>query len=423
MKVFKFGGASVKDAPAVKNLGRILDMYSGQKLLIVISAMGKMTNALEALLNFVLKGQKEEAQLKLSEISSFHHAIASQLFEDNAHPVFGLIQNYMKHLEDFCNQDEFLPYDIQYDSIVCYGELLSTAIVSHYLNGTSHSNVLADARRLIVTDNTWRNAKVNQDESINKIRSFVLPVVDEGKIVVTQGFIAADKNGNPTTLGREGSDFSAAIFAWALDAENVTIWKDVPGVLNADPKYYPNAVMLDEISYEEAVELAYYGATIIHPKTIKPLENKNIPLFVKSFIHPETPGSVIQNPRKDYQSIPSYIFKKNQVLISISPRDFSFIAEDNLKDIFEVFGKFGLRVHLMQNSAVSFSVVTDDTDGRTFAAIEELNDQYRIRYNTGLMLTTIRHYNQETIEKILQGRTILLEQRSRATVQFVTAES
>ncbi|MDO9510245.1 MAG: aspartate kinase [Bacteroidales bacterium] len=423
MKVFKFGGASVKDYGAVQNLGRILDMYSSSPLLVVISAMGKMTNALELLLNLVLKGQKEDAKQKLSEISSFHLTIAFELFEDKNHPVFEIIRNYIQALEDFCNQDEFLPYDIQYDSIVCYGELLSTAIVSQYLNDTSRTNVFMDARKLIETDNTWRNARIFWDETTEKIRTDVLPILSKGNSIVTQGFIGADKNGNSTTLGREGSDFSAAIFAFAIDADDVTIWKDVPGVLNADPKYYPNAVKLGEISYEEAVELAYYGATIIHPKTIKPLENKQIPLYVKSFINPKTPGSVIQNPKDDYQSTPSYIFKINQVLISISPRDFSFIAEDNLKEIFEVFGKYGLRIHLMQNSAVSFSVVTDDTEGRTLAAIEELMKQYRVRYNTGLMLTTIRHYNQETIAKVLQCRTILLEQRSRVTVQFVTAES
>ena len=420
IKVFKFGGASVKDALAVKNLAAIVHGYQHSKLLVVVSAMGKTTNAFEKLLAFHLQ-QSKQAFEALHEILAYHTQIMKDLFQDTAHKVFRDVDLLFDEIKHILHSAPDSCYDRAYDALVSYGELISTTIVNHYLVSQGHRSTILDARRLVKTDSTNRDAVVDWESTTAAIENTVNQLTSSFDILITQGFIGSDNEGKSVTLGREGSDYTAAIFGYALNAQDVTIWKDVPGLLNADPKFYKDAVKLDFITYSEAIELAYYGATIIHPKTIKPLENKGIPLYVKSFLNPDAAGSVIGLGTQTTQLPASFIFKTQQVLISISPRDFSFIAEKNLQSIFEVFSRYNLSINLMQNSAISFSVCVDDKLGKTSEVISELQANYKIRYNKDLWLITIRHYNQETIDRMLEGKTVLLEQRSRSTVQFVVA--
>jgi aspartate kinase len=421
MKVFKFGGASVKNAEAVKNVAVILKRYSQDNLMIVVSAMGKMTNAHEKLLNSFFY-QKETLSTDFESIKAYHTDILHQLFADDKHAVFTDTESLLNELKEYIEKSPSDNFDFEYGQIVPYGELLSTLLVSSYLNEAGIKNKLFDARDLIITNNHYRDAEVNWDLTGQNIHDVIMPFLSrkqKGKIAITQGFIARTIDYQSTTLGREGSDYSAAIFAYALDAEEVVIWKDVPGILNADPKYFSETKKLDSISYTEAIELSYYGATIIHPKTIKPLENKNISLYVKSFMDHENEGSVVHENMDSDSLIPSFIFKKEQVLLSISPRDFSFICEKNLSYIFCVFAKADSKINLMQNSAISFTVCLDFDEHSFSQLITELQRDYRITFNTGLELITIRHYDSETIKKILKNKKVLLEQRSRATAQFV----
>jgi aspartate kinase len=421
MKVFKFGGASVKDAAAVLNVALILKRYSHDNLLVVVSAMGKMTNAHEKLLNSFFY-RKDSVKEDFDFIRKYHIDILNHLFADKNHAVYTDTENLLNELKEYIEKEPSDNYDFEYGQIVPYGELLSTLLVSSYLNETGIKNRLFDARDLIITNNHYRDAEVNWDltgQNINDTVKSYLSGKQKGKIALTQGFIASTVDFHSTTLGREGSDYTAAIFAYALDAEEVVIWKDVPGILNADPKYFSETKKLDSISYTEAIELSYYGATIIHPKTIKPLENKNISLYVKSFLDHENEGSIVHENMDNDSLIPSFIFKKEQVLLSISPRDFSFICEKNLSYIFCVFAKADSKINLMQNSAISFTVCLDFDEHSFSQLITELQRDYRITFNTGLELITIRHYDSETINKILKNKKVLLEQRSRATAQFV----
>jgi aspartate kinase len=418
IKIFKFGGASVKDASAVRNLAEIVSDYTDYKLVVVISAMGKTTNAFENLLHSITENPSDSA-LILSEIRSYHFGIVNELFEDPEHQVQNEIETLFNEVINLIRYNGTESYDKKYDQLVSYGELLSTTIVCGYLNSIGMKAGLLDARNVVKTDQTYRDAVIDWETTQNLIQKTAHKLFSQTDIIITQGFIGSDQTGNTVTLGREGSDYTAAIFGYSLNASDVTIWKDVPGLLNADPKFYPEAVKLDMISYPEAIELAYYGATVIHPKTIKPLENKQIPLFVKSFLQPHGSGSVIGKSNGTVPYIPSYIFKTRQVLISILPRDFSFIAEKNLQSIFGVFSQYNLSVNLMQNSAISFSVCVDYKPGKTQEVIAELQKTYKVRYNENLWLITIRHYDQETIDRILAGKRVLLEQRSRSTVQFV----
>jgi len=421
MKVFKFGGASVKNADAVKNVAAILKRFSKDNLLVVVSAMGKMTNAHEKLLNSFFN-KRDTLKQDFDVIRNYHLEILHQLFSDRSHPVFNDTEILLNELKEYIEKEPSDNYDFEYGQIVPYGELLSTLLVSSYLNETGINTKLYDARDLIITNNHYREAEVDWDLTGQNIQDKVLPYLSvklKGKIALTQGFIGSTDDYHFTTLGREGSDYTAAIFAYFLDAEEMVIWKDVPGLLNADPKYFDDTIKLDSISYTEAIELSYYGATIIHPKTIKPLENKNITLYVKSFLKPDDNGSVIHEIMEADSLIPSFIFKEEQVLLSISPRDFSFICEKNLSYIFCEFAKAEVKVNMMQNSAISFTVCMDYDEHKFTLLITDLQRDYKVSYNKGLELITIRHYNSETLKKILKNKFVLLEQRSRNTAQFV----
>ncbi len=417
MKVFKFGGASVKDAEAVKNVADIIRKFVGEELVIVISAMGKTTNGLEKVVNAYYH-KSDDAAKCLTEVREFHMAIMKKLFKPN-HEVFTTVNNFFVEI-DWVLEEEPRTYGFVYDQIVSIGELVSTAIVSAYLNDNGVKNKWIDARSCIRTDNNYRSGNINWPETDKMVNEVVASnLEDQNNVIIVQGFIGGTSENYTTTLGREGSDYTAAIFAHCLNAESVTIWKDVSGVLNADPKFFEDAQKLEQISYHDAIELTYYGATVIHPKTIKPLENKNIPLFVKSFIKPDSSGTIIGKDLPTKPFIPSYIFKSNQVLISIEAKDFSFIAEESLSKIFGIFAKAGVKIHLMQNSAISFSVCVDNDEYVLPGLLNELKKEFRVLYNDNLMLYTIRHYNQFTLDKLSKDRELLLEQRTRNTAQLV----
>lgn len=412
MKVFKFGGASVKDAAAVRNVGNIIRDYGSENMIIVISAMGKTTNALEELIAlFRNKGNWEN---QLQQIISFHEEILRDLFAQGDE-VYVEFNNWIGELRSTLENNGDLGYDELYDQIVPYGELISTSIIGHYLNHADVPVQWVDARQLIVTNALFRNAKVDWEATEKNIKS----TCSENIRHLTQGFIGAAPGGRSTTLGREGSDFSAAIGAYTMNAESVTIWKDVPGMLNADPKWFDETERLPNISYQEAVELAYYGATVIHPKTIKPLQNKHIPLFVKSFVDPEAEGTVIDENTTQDSQIPSFIFRMNQILISISPRDFSFIVEENLSHIFQLFVEHNVKINLMQNSAISFSVSVDNDPHKMPEIIQALREHYKVLYNDDLELVTIRHYDDATVARVTENKDILVKQFSRHTARMV----
>lgn len=415
MQVFKFGGASVKDADGVKNILKVIRLFDKQKLVVVVSAMGKTTNALEEIANYFYY-KKAYPQQAIQQLKDFHYTIANELFAEKQNSIYTDLQNIFVELDWIVESEPESTYNYTYDQIVSLGEMLSTKIVAAYLKQEGVDICWQDARDLIHTDNNYRDANVDWELTIDRTNKIINLI--KNKVILTQGFIGTTSENYTTTLGREGSDYTAAILAYALNAESVAIWKDVAGVLNADPKFFSDAVLLNQISYQDAIELAYYGATVIHPKTIKPLQNKNITLCVKSFLAPEKQGTII-NSQQSTIKIPSYIFKVHQVLLSISPKDFSFIAENNLISIFSVFSKHSVKINLMQNSAISFSVCFDNVEGRLESVIEELKLNFKVLYNRDVKLVTIRYYNQEIIDKISGGESILLEQKSRNTVQLV----
>jgi aspartate kinase len=423
MKVFKFGGASVKDADSVRNVASVLKGHAPGKLVVVISAMGKTTNALEKVLNAWYEND-ERLESFIHVVISYHQDVIAALFPEKAHPVYFKTDLLFGEMEGYLSTPPSLNYDFDYDQVVCFGELISTTIISEFLIKEGFNCHWYDVRDLIRTDNNWREGKVDWETSELRIKGQVGTFLDNSEIqptiILTQGFLGSTPEGHTTTLGREGSDYTAAIFAYALGAEEMVIWKDVPGLLNADPKYFSITQKLASISYREAIELAYYGATIIHPKTIKPLQNKDIPLRIRSFVHPEEAGTLIHQNTSADSLIPSFIFKVKQVLISISPRDFSFIDEQSLSEILAVFAANSIHISLMQNSAISFSVCVDYNERRLSQLFESLGKNYKVRYNTGLELITIRHYDQATIDRVMEdGKTVLLEMRSRLTAQFV----
>jgi len=427
LKVFKFGGASVKDADSVRNVATILRKYSPQKLVVIVSAMGKTTNALEKVLNAWYESD-ERLSTFIQDVISYHQEIITSLFPDKSHLVYFKTDLLFGELEGHLHTPPSLDYDFDYDQVVSFGELISTTIISELLVNEGFNCQWFDVRDLIKTDDTWREGEVDWENTESQIKEQVSGFLDRSDnfpaIALTQGFLGAASDGATVTLGREGSDYTAAIFAYAMHAEEMVIWKDVPGLLNADPKYFSVTERLASISYREAIELSYYGATVIHPKTIKPLQNKDIPLRIKSFIDPESEGSLIHESTSDDNLIPSFIFKVNQVLISISPRDFSFIDEQSLSEILAVFATNSIHISLMQNSAISFSVCVDYNERRLSQLFEALGNEYKVRYNTGLELITIRHYDQVTIDRVMEdGKTVLLEMRSRLTAQFVVKPS
>jgi aspartate kinase len=416
MEVYKFGGASVTNAEAVKNLAGIIRNCGQQQLLIVVSAMGKMTNKLEELTHAYLTGQENTHQL-LDDIKAYHFNIINELFPSQRKDIYDDIANTFVEIEWLLEDEPNDAPDYIYDQIVSIGEIISTKIVAAYLQESGIPATWADARNYIKTDNSYREGKVDWEKSEGDIRKHLLPILEKG-IAVTQGFIGSTSENFTTTLGREGSDYSAAIFSACLHAESLTIWKDVPGVLNADPKWFDETEMIPQLSYHDAIELTYYGATVIHPKTIKPLQNKNIPLYVRSFILPEGQGTQI-NSLNSQLPVPSFIFKMNQVLISILPKDFSFIIEENLSDIFSVFHQHRIKVNTMLNSALSFSVSVDNDEQKISGLIADLSGSYKVKYNNNVELVTIRYYNQDTINRVTVNKEILLEVKSRHTCQIL----
>ena len=419
MKVFKFGGASVKDANAVINVSEILTLYAGQQIIVVVSAMGKTTNKLEEIIHSIQVQDRTKFEQEIDELQSYHHAIIHELFKGNETPIFQKIDAIIEGINELYsnNKSENIPH--LYDQIVSIGELLSSHIVNDYLVELGTKSSWLDARKMIRTDDRHQEANVDWAKSEELIQLEVNRAFKQSDILLTQGFIGHTADGSTTTLGREGSDYSAGIFAYCCDAENVTIWKDVPGMLNADPKYFQNTKKLEKISFKEAIELSYYGASVIHPKTIKPLQNKNIPLFVKSFIEPLGAGTEIQSETKDDGLIASFIIKQKQVLFSITPKDFSFIDEQNLHGIFELLAKEQIKINLMQNSALSFSILVDAKKVSIPELLSVLKNTFNVKYNDNLELVTIRHYNTETIESICKDKIVIIEQKTRHTARFV----
>ncbi|HLP72270.1 MAG TPA: aspartate kinase [Bacteroidales bacterium] len=413
MKVYKFGGASVKDAAGIINLSGILSLEKGD-LIVVVSAFGKTTNALEKVHSQWYSGTDYSSALE--EVFNYHNAIMKDLFT-GCNPVRNEIDASFSGLRDYLSQEEKEGFDFSYDQVVSHGEIWSTIIVGGYLKTVFAGAEWKDIRKILVTDNRYRDANVIWDESA--ARASEVFNFQRARIYVTQGFIGGTIDGNSTTLGREGSDYSAAILANMLGAESVTVWKDVPGILNADPKWMDDAVKMDEISYREAVEMAFSGAKVIHPKTIKPVHNKNIPLHVKSFLTPGSKGTIIISDPDIKKVLPVFIRKENQMLISILPNDFSFVMGDNLSRIFRYFSERGIKVNLVEASAVSIDVCVNHESPHVEEIINFLKPEFSIVYNENVELLTVRHYNEEAVRKITAGREILLEQRTRSMVRFV----
>lgn len=420
MKVFKFGGASVKDADAVKNVGNILKRYGQEKLLVVISAMGKTTNGLERVLNAWYDGQTETAAAELTGIKKFHNDIIGNLIggdlQNNYHEVDNLFIELECYIETRPVNTDF---DFLYDQIVGYGELISTKIISIYLQTIGLNNRWLDARNFINTTEDYRQARINWEATGEIIANRLVPLVNR-QLVITQGFIGRTNRNNTTTLGREGSDYSASIFAYCLNAESVTIWKDVSGVMNADPKRMEHTRIMKEISFNKAIELAYYGATILHPKTIQPLLRKSIPLYVKSFVNPEADGTVVKAMDKSAEEpVTCYIFKDHQVLIHLSSKDFSFIVESHLSMIFNLLDTFKVQINVMQNSAISFSFCANYDERKFKELIPKLNELFHVEVFEPLTLITLHNYTEKELPALLSGKEILIEQHSQNVVQYV----
>ena len=412
MKIYKFGGASVKDADGVKNIATILQEESNESLVIVVSAMGKMTNAFEELVSSVL--DKMNVEVKLNYIKNYHQDIVDSLLE-NPKSIQSKINQLFEEIESKIKKIESKDYDFVYDQLVCYGELLSTTIVSGYLNYVGVSNEWKDVRELIITDDTFRDAKIDWEQAQEQIQT----QINSDAITLVQGFLGGNSKGETTTLGREGSDYTAGIFAYCLNAKDVTIWKDVDGVLNADPRVFENTTLLEQISYQEAIEMAFYGASVIHPKTIQPLQSKEIPLWVKSFINPKKKGTQVSRGVDLYPEIPCFIVKKNQILISISTKDFSFVVEDNISYIFKLLHKYQLQVSVLQNSAISFSVCLDNKFQQFDQFLDDISQSFKVKYNQGVDLYTVRYFDETSQSQILKRGKLLLRQTTQKTTQMV----
>lgn len=415
MQILKFGGASVKDADGVRNLEKVLNVVGTKKTLIVISAMGKTTNAMEKVIDYYFNS-KHQLQSCIQDVKKYHNAILLDLFENESHEVFKVVSNLFQELSDFFSRNKSPDYSFVYDQTIGFGELVSTTIVSYYLNHKGVQNSWLDVRELIKTDNYYRDAKVQWEATQSKISS----AVNGNILYITQGFLGSDSNNFTTTLGREGSDYTAAIFAYCLNAKSVTIWKDVPGVLNADPRYFENATLLHSLSYEEAIELSYYGASVIHPKTLQPLQRKEIPLFVKSFLNPKNNGTKVGKALELSPKVPCYILRDNQILISVSSLDFSYIVEENISHIFKLLHLHKMKVRSIQNSAISFSVCMENKYDHLEPLILQLKAKYDVKVDLDVKLYTIRHYNAEAIDEIEKNKTVLMKQITPETVQLIT---
>lgn len=418
MKVHKFGGASVKDAEGIRSVAEIISQLNKEDSIFVLSAMGKTTNSLEIIAkeHFNKTGK---AAAELESLKKFHEQVLNELFPEK-HSVFTDINNLFVELEWALEDEPREDFGFEYDQIVAVGELLSTKILAAYLNLEKESVTWLDARDLIKTDNTHRNARVDWELTKSCVQAQITSAKAKGKgAVLTQGFIGCTSENFSTTLGREGSDYTAAILAYAIDASEVNVWKDVPGMLNADPRFFENAELINKLSFREAIELAYYGAKVIHPKTIQPLQKKNIPLRVRSFKDMRSQGSLIAEGLEQEPKVPFYILKQNQTLLSISSRDFAFIVEDHLKEIFSVLAKYQISSNLMQNSAISFSICFDAKVMNFDKVLDELGEQFDVRFNEGLDLYTLRHYSEAAEKELLKGKDLILEQKSRHTLQVL----
>lgn len=415
MRVYKFGGASVKDAEGVKNLAKVLNTTGYDNTLVVVSAMGKTTNAIELVIKNYFEN-KAELQSALHEVIKFHNEILLDLFDNDNHEIFNAIKTLFDELNLFFKSNKSPDYNYVYDQTIGFGELISTTIISQYLNEIGLKNNWIDVREFIKTDNYYRRSNVNWEQTQDNISTKLNPSV----LNITQGFLGSDANNFTTTLGREGSDYTAAIFAYCLNATSVTIWKDVPGVLNADPRYFENAQLLHQISYREAIELAFYGASVIHPKTLQPLQRKEIPLYVKSFLNPKGNGTCVSLGKAIVPEIPCFIVKKNQTLISLSSLDFSYIVEENISEIFSLLHLYKMKVDVIQNSAISFSVCIDDLYKNLEHLLQHLKAKFKVTCHDNVSLYTIRHYNEASINELEKDKTVLLKQLAQGTVQIVT---
>ena len=414
MQIFKFGGASVKDAAGVRNVAKILEKVGYAHSLIVISAMGKTTNALEFVVNNYFKAPAQLPE-SLQTIKDFHYQIIRELFSDENHPVYWKVDGLFAELSSFLERNKSPKHSFVYDQVIGFGELLSTTIISQYLNDNGIKNNWIDVRNLIKTDSNYRDAGIDWEETQTNISNNI----NKSLLNITQGFLGSDANFFTTTLGREGSDYTAAIFAYCLNAKSVTIWKDVPGVLNADPRYFQHTQLLRKIPYQEAIELAFYGASVIHPKTLQPLQQKEIPLYVRSFVNPTEEGSAVCNVASLEPKVPCFILKKDQILLSLSSRDFSFIMEEGISYIFKSLHKAQMKVSVIQNSAISFSVCVENKFDTLPELLEKLEERFKVSVTEGVTLYTIRHATEAAINEVAAGKNVLLKQVSSDTVQMI----
>jgi len=415
MRIFKFGGASVKDAEGVRNVYDVLQKVGFDDVMLVVSAMGKTTNGLELVVKRYFEKSPNLAHA-IREIKDYHYAIMLDLFETEDNMVFNAVNKHFSDIDSILNVNKSPNYNFVYDQIVSMGEIISTTILSHYFSFKGIDNNWVDVRNLIKTDTTYRDAIVDWKQT----EDLISKSINQKVLNITQGFIGSDPNFFTTTLGREGSDYTAAIFAYCLNAESVTIWKDVPGVLNADPRYFTETTLLNQISYREAIELAFYGASVIHPKTLQPLQSKEIPLYVKSFINPLLPGTKVSKGQDLEPAIPCFIVKKEQKLISLASRDFSFIMEENISEIFSHLSHFKIKVSLIQNTAISFVICVEDKFEKVGELLEILSTKFNVSVTDNVSLYTIRHFNQVAIDQVSAEKNILVKQMSKETVQLVT---
>lgn len=414
MHIFKFGGASVKDAEGVRNVVKVLQHEGYTNTLVVVSAMGKMTNAFEKVIKAYIE-KDTQLDTYIADIKSYHLNIIGNLFEDKNHAILFELEHIFGLLKGFMLANRSTNYNFIYDQLVGFGELISTKIISNYLNEINIANEWLDVRQVIVTSDDYRDAKVDWDETKYRISN----AINKDKLYITQGFLGATKDNFTTTLGREGSDYTAAIFAYSLNAKSVTIWKDVPGVLNADPREFSDTTLLSHISYKEAIEMAFYGASIIHPKTLKPLENFAIPLYVRSFIDLKSQGTQVKKGKDIEPLIPCFVVKKEQIYLQISALDFSFMVEHNISNLFQLLDKYKLKVNLIQNSALSFRVCLEDKYANFESFIGEIRSHYNVEYAKNVILYTIRHFTNEALNEIESGKEIVLKQRSENTIQLI----
>lgn len=414
MYIFKFGGASVKNAEGIKNVISVLKQVGYNNTLIVVSAIGKTTNALEEVIRCYFDAKKELPKA-ITTVKTLHFSILHNLFEAT-HPVIANIEALFFDLELFLQKNTSTNYNFVYDQVVSYGELMSSTILTHYLNEEGIAANFLDSRTVIKTNDNYRNAKVNWESTQTNVEQLVSKTV----LNVTQGFLGSNANNFTTTLGREGSDYTAAIFAYCLNAKSVTIWKDVPGVLNADPRYFKDTVLLQNISYQEAIELAFYGASVIHPKTIQPLQRKSISLHVKSFVNPKASGTVVNNLKGITPKVPCFILKEKQTLLALSTLDFSFLVEENISELFNLLATYKMKVYVIQNSAISFSVCFQDDYNNLEALLKVLHQKFKVSCYNNVSIYTVRHYTNAAIKQIEQNKSILLKQINNVTVQVVT---